>query len=352
MTLLIRTASLRGFYQLVTRLNGDPEALLRRFNIDPAKVKSLEGVLPYRAKINLLEEAARELDCSDFGLRLAQEQDLKIFGSLAAVALTAPTVAEALKKIIHYMRYYSPGIHISLDPSADGSQFLFKFALRERVTHARQHMELTLGLARNVVEMLCGDDFRPQAVTMRAEAPLRHNRYEEVFAAPVYFGCEHNALILTAEQLQRPLDAQDPALNQLLGEYISDALVHEPLDLTHQVKQLIYRLLPTQRCNLQEVANQLGLHKRTLQRRLSDNSVIFEELLDEIRRERAVVYLAEPELPMTQIAALLGYREQSSFNRACRRWFGVTPMKKRSQLQTSAETEAVEESRTLQPEFE
>ncbi|WP_346837525.1 AraC family transcriptional regulator [Microbulbifer sp. SAOS-129_SWC] len=336
MTLLIRTTSLTGFIELVTRLNGNPETLLRRFNIDPIKVQNLEGVLPYRAKINLIEEAARELECVDFGLRLAREQDLKMFGSLAAVALTAPTVGQALTKIIQYMQYYSPGLQINLDPTGDSSQFLFRFSVRERQLNARQHTELTLALANNVVRMLHGNDFRPAAVTMQAEGPLPHNRYREVFDAPVYFGCDHNALVLDKHHLERPLDDQDPALNQLLGEYISDALKREPMDLPHQVRQLIYRLLPTQRCNLQEVSNQLGLHKRTLQRRLSDHGIIFEDLLDEIRRERADSYMAEPEIPMTQIAALLGYREQSSFNRACRRWFGVTPMKRRNQVQTSA----------------
>ncbi|WP_226876490.1 AraC family transcriptional regulator [Microbulbifer hainanensis] len=336
MTLLIRTASLTGFYELVTRLNGNPDALLHRFNIDPEKVLKLEGVMPYRTKIALIEEAARALNCPDFGLRLAQEQDLTMFGSLAAIALSAPTVGEAMQKIVQYMRYYAPGMHMTLDRGNQGGLAYLKLEVSEPITGARQHMELALGLANNVFKMLYGSDFRAEAVTLKASESLGHNSYQQIFEAPVYFGRESDALVVSTEHLNKNIDAQNPALYELFGKYINDALICEPLDVLHQVKQLIYRLLPTQRCNLQVVANQLGLHKRTLQRRLSEHGIVFEDLLDDIRRERADSYLSEPEMPMTQIASLLGYREQSSFNRACRRWYGITPLSRRSKLQTTA----------------
>lgn len=333
MTLLIRTTSLTGFSELVSRLNGNPATLLRHFNLDPGKVAKLEGVLPYRTKINLIEEAARQLQRSDFGLLLAQEQDLMVLGPLAAVALNSPTVKEGLLSVIQYMHYHSPGMHMALESQGHGEHAYLTFRVDDSLAISPQNIEFTLGLANNIIKMLHGGDFRPEAILMRAPAPLEHGRYQHFFKAPVYFGREYDALLLSQEYLCKPIDQSNPALHALLDQYINEALLDEPLDLVHQLKQLIHRLLPTQRCNLQLVANHLGLHKRTLQRRLSDHSIIFEEMLDDIRRERADSYLTELEMPMTQIAGLLGYREQSSFNRACRRWYGITPLKRRRELQ-------------------
>ena len=67
------------------------------------------------------------------------------------------------------------------------------------------------------------------------------------------------------------------------------------------------------------------MHERTLQRRLGAHGLYFEKVIDQLRRMRAADYLPHTALPLSQVAALLGYREQSSFNRACRRWFDATP---------------------------
>lgn len=335
MTLLIRTASLTGFYELVTQLNGNADALLRRFNIEPDKVKNLEGVLPFQTTINLIEETARQLDCADFGLRLAQQQDLMVLGPVAAVALNAPSVGDALRTTISCLHYYTGGFRIALDSDRETGHSSLSFETLDGLALPPQNAELTLGVAHRALAALCGDDFHPQEVWLKSDEPL-HDSYRDFFGAPIIFSQDRNALLLSADQLEKKIEQNDPLLHQQLSDYLSEALRDRPMELERQVEQLIYWLMPIQRCSLQEVANQLGLHKRTLQRRLADRSIIFEELLDGIRREYAESYLSEPDMPMTQIAALLGYREQSSFNRACRRWFGSTPLKIRRQLQGRA----------------
>ncbi|WP_323845489.1 AraC family transcriptional regulator [Microbulbifer magnicolonia] len=348
MTQLIETASLTGFYELVTRLNGNPEALLGRFNIAPEKVKELEGALPFGTTIKLIEEAARELDCPDFGLRLATCQELKVFGPLAAMALNAPTVGGALRASINCLQFFTRGLQMALEKDSADNHSRLWFEPVRGLPALRQNQELVLGVAHLALKMLCGEDFRPQAVLLKSAEPL-HDRYQEFFGAPVYFAQDRDALVLSANHLERKIAQNDPQLHQFLNNYIGDALRGEPMELHHQVERLIHRLMPIQRCSLQEVANRLGLHKRTLQRRLSEQTIIFEDLLDSIRRERTESFLAEAEMPMTQIAALLGYREQSSFNRACRRWFGTTPLKVRRQLLQAA---AVEQSQPSEAEAE
>ena len=81
------------------------------------------------------------------------------------------------------------------------------------------------------------------------------------------------------------------------------------------------------------LADQLAMHPRSLQRRLVTEDVRCQDLIERERRVLATRYLAEPGLQLGQIAGLLGYAEQSTLNRSCRRWFGKTPRQYRAELQ-------------------
>jgi len=74
------------------------------------------------------------------------------------------------------------------------------------------------------------------------------------------------------------------------------------------------------------------MHPRTLQRRVREEGTTFEAIKDQARRDLAQRYLSQPDLPLTQITALLGYSEQSAFGRSCRRWFDMTPRQERARL--------------------
>jgi AraC-like DNA-binding protein len=98
------------------------------------------------------------------------------------------------------------------------------------------------------------------------------------------------------------------------------------------VAALSRRLLAVGHCTTEAIAEQLAMHPRTLQRRLAEDGIRCQDIIDEVRRKQAVRYLSEPRLYLGQIAGLLGFAEQSSLNRACRRWFGKTPRQYRADL--------------------
>lgn len=88
---------------------------------------------------------------------------------------------------------------------------------------------------------------------------------------------------------------------------------------------MVQRNLAARRATLLEAAKEFGIHERTLQRHLKAKSVLFKDLVEQVRRQRASDYPAASDLSLLQIAASLGYTEQSSFNRACLRWFAASP---------------------------
>ncbi|AOS95806.1 HTH-type transcriptional regulator VirS [Microbulbifer aggregans] len=336
MTLLIRTSSLSGYPELVRELGGDPDALLRRSRIEPDKVRNLEGFVPLTAQIAALEHAASTLNCPEFGLLLSERQSPLILGPMATIALDAGTVGKALASVTEYMHQYSPGLNLELQPCPETNGARVAFSFDPSLKKTRQALELALGVAQKSLKMVCGPDFRAVALLMRAASPLPHGRYVEHFQTEVRFGSNCDALVLSPEQLASPLNPDSPELQLPKKMFIDNITLDGSLPIIEQVRHLIYELLPAQRCSLLEISGFLGLNKRTLQRRLAEHAIVFEELLDNIRRQLADGYLANSDMPMTQVAGLLGYREQSSFNRACRRWYHCTPLQKRRELTYAA----------------
>ena len=83
---------------------------------------------------------------------------------------------------------------------------------------------------------------------------------------------------------------------------------------------------------LEEVAGRLAVSPRRLQYRLKEEGTSFSGLLETARMDIAKSYLGRPEVPISDIAFMLGFSEQSGFNHAFRRWTGVTPKEFRKKI--------------------
>ena len=106
-----------------------------------------------------------------------------------------------------------------------------------------------------------------------------------------------------------------------------------------KVRTEIARLLHLGEPRREDVAARLHLTDRTLQRRLQAESVSYQQLLDDTRRELACQYLSDERRSLAEIADLLGFADQSNLFRACKRWFGMPPGQYRAQI-LSTEPEA------------
>ena len=150
---------------------------------------------------------------------------------------------------------------------------------------------------------------------------------EAHFECPVFYDCASNNLVLRRSDVERPFVTQNAELLAMLAPPLEAELDARQANrgVHAQVKQSVKALLAGRRPRLQEVADQLGLTSRTLQRRLTEAGVTFQQLLEEARRELARHYLSRSRLELNETAYLLGYDEASSFFRAFQQWEGTSP---------------------------
>jgi AraC-like DNA-binding protein len=95
--------------------------------------------------------------------------------------------------------------------------------------------------------------------------------------------------------------------------------------LRERVRSVLLDMLPAGQSSIDGVAQRLAMSKRSLQRQLAQESLGFQDVLNQVRQELARHYLSRTELSAAEIAWLLGFQESNSFVRAFRGWTGATP---------------------------
>ncbi|MFV0494450.1 AraC family transcriptional regulator [Mycobacterium sp.] len=327
---LIRGSSLTGFAPLVTRLGGNPDALLTLAGIDPADAGRHDRYVLLRNAIAVVEEAAAVLSVDDFGRQLARYQSIDILGAVGLAARTAATVAEAFTIIDTHMPAYSSGSAARIRPCPDPTRCRFEYdLLLDPPPPQAQAIELALGLTLRALRLFLGTTYRPIAVHLPHPPLGTKTTYRTYFGASPHFTEPFAGFTLRTADLQRPLN-HDPLAHQLALTHLTDHHRQHAQPIASTVGSIIRQLLPTGEMTAELVARQFGIHRKTLQRRLVSEGTSFAELADRARRELAHRLLEGTDLPVSQVTRQLGYAEHSVFTRACKRWFGVTPTEYRN----------------------
>ncbi|WP_244872594.1 MULTISPECIES: AraC family transcriptional regulator [unclassified Mycolicibacterium] len=320
----VRGTSLQGFLELVRELGEDPAPLLALSHIPIEAVGDQDSFINYRSVVTTLETAATMTATPDFGRQLALRQGLDILGPVGIAARTAATVGAAFEAIDQYMSVYSPALTATIDaqPAARHARFDWRLAVPRSIAH-QQAAELALGVALRVFRLLTGPDFTPAAVHFRHEPLTSPQHYAEYFGCPVRFAQPDNGFRFPRSVLARPL-AADAAVHDVVRDYLNTIAVPADSQVAEPVRLLIRRMLPTGGLTLDLVAQHLAVHPRTLQRQLETQATSFAALVDQVRREEADRYLRSTDIPLGQLAGLLGYSEQSVLSRSSQRWFGTS----------------------------
>lgn len=153
------------------------------------------------------------------------------------------------------------------------------------------------------------------------------------FGCEIRFGCARDVLVFPASVLSEPFRTHNPELLALMVPGLEAALQQQRTAIgswMDQAKESIGRIMRGQRPSLGLVAKDLGVSPRSLQRRLVEADISYQQLLERVRHESACRMLATTDLQVGEIAFLLGFEELNSFTRAFRGWEGVTPLRWRT----------------------
>lgn len=271
--------------------------------------------------------AAAEAPDIAFHLRTSAAMSCADFGAVGLAWKSAPTLRRSFQRMDRYARIYNKTATFRL-VIKDG----FSMWTHQRLEPARLGMYLsTEGTLGTYVAMCRETTFpenKPHAVQFRHAEPAGSlEALEAYFRCPVTFGADIDAIILPEERLDRKNAVGDESIWRFLTTHIEQSLVEEDQEdaLDRQVIVQIASMLSEGIPTLSEIASDLGMSARTLQRRLAEKGHTFQALVDEARRQLAEKFLTDTQYSIAQVAFLTGFSEQSAFTRAFKRWAGKTP---------------------------
>lgn len=331
--LTVSTQLLRNLGLALRALGFDAPEVFRRAGLTWEDVQDDDA---HRLPVELLHRfwsAAVEVTGDPaIGVRAGAQARLEALGIMGLVAMSSATLGDALLKTAHHLRLWNEGATLSLLVEADRALVWYRSLVPERRHPASGDAGLTRLLV--VSRELTGTHLVPDEVRFAHPAPPDLTPYREFFGSGLCFDQPDYALVFPAEGLTLPIRAQASTLGAALARHATELLDALPSSsvLAEQVRRVLARELQGGNPIIDNVANQLGLHTKTLTRRLRDEGTSHSELLEQLRREFAQRYLAVPDLNVAEVAFLLGYSDASAFHKAFRRWFGVAPLAFRHQL--------------------
>ncbi|HEX6239798.1 MAG TPA: AraC family transcriptional regulator ligand-binding domain-containing protein [Polyangiales bacterium] len=309
------------FIELADSAGGDVDGALAALGLSRTALRSPSTRLPYYQLHWLTEQLIAQSADPEVGLRAAERAHLArkdVFGNLIRHFVPlSPDLLSVVRLLAHFWTHVCGTARVSLQ--VDGR--LVTLTIRPNVEPPAALTDGVAGACYLLLQTLGGTHVQPTEVRLPRARPERPHRYEQFFGAPVLFEAVELQLIYPSEALRAPVNAEAlPEATPLSALMVSSASA-----LVQQIRTHLLALLAEGVPKLPSVARSLGLSARTLRRRLSAARSSYAELVDDVRRERALALARRAELDVGRLAALTGFNDPSAFARAFRRWTGERP---------------------------
>jgi AraC-like DNA-binding protein len=313
------------------------EPLLKRAGLSLDQIDNKHLRIAVASQIKFLELAASALRDSVLGFRLACEGDLREMGLLHYAAGASATLANALHRFERYSSIVNEGVVLKCVGTRDLTIELTYSGVARHTD--QQQMEFLVTTLVRSCRVLTGQNL-PAAIHFAHRRPKEASVLKGYFAGRITFGAGVDKISFGKTAGQLPVVRADPYLDEILLDYCEQALSRRRSNfssLRSRIENAIAPLLPHGEAKFDEIAQKLGMSRRTLARRLKAEGLTFSEVLQQLRTDLTTRYLSEADLSISQIAWLVGFRSVGAFSHTCKRWSGANPKALRDTLLKSNE---------------
>ena len=289
---------------------------------------------PYTFFLEVIQRTQQHLNCPQLVFEMARYIRPEHFGVLGYMASRSNSVAEALQNIIRFSRLVIDGADvIPMKMLHQDKEIYLSWPLHDE----RYAMinELTSACMAHLAKQIFPASL--QLLSMQfAHAPLMARyHYEKFFGCEVSFGHAQYSFVISSDSLDLKSELADPSLMQLLLRQAEEAIASKPsyesLDQHIHMRVAEYLRVQNSVPKIEQIANELHVSARTLQRQLNDLNSSFKKIVETERMKRCE-QLLQQDMQLTDIAMQLGYSDQSALARAYKAYSGQTLLQRKQQL--------------------
>ena len=298
--------------------------------IDPTVVQQPNSRVPAAVMERLWPLAAQLTGDPDVGLHAAESYNPGALSIVGYVVLSCRTAAEALDRLTRYAPLLNEGLQVELVEGA--GRTTCRFGAVERLDSflhrdARQVMETLAAGIVVTLRRLATAPLDPIEVTFRHRVPASIGEHARILGPAVRFEQSQKAVVYSSSTLETPfISANSALLDMFEGDArrrLQELAARDGVN--GRVLAFLGRRLRGAVPSLSEVASELAMSERSIQRSLGEEQTSYRQLVDEVRKNLAIEHLSRPGTSATDVAFLLGFSEPSAFTRAFRRWTGAAP---------------------------
>jgi AraC-like DNA-binding protein len=310
--------------QQIEELGLSLASVLRHAELPPGCFAE-ERILLSTAELFALHRALAELSGDPaIGLKLGTVDRVERYDPIAIAALYARTFRDALERMARYKQLTCPEA-IRVSERGGEVRVQFDWLLAEE-PEPPLLVDVCFAWVTAIARRGSANAIAPKCIEL-ARPTAQRAVLERHFRCPITFDAKRNALVFDRADLDRPFVTHNADVLAIVAPRLDAELAEQRSEhsFREQVKATLKRALAGQRPELRNVARELGLSTRTLQRRLGAEEVTFQQLVAEARHELARHYLRHSTLELIETAYLLGYEDANSFFRAFQQWEGTSP---------------------------
>lgn len=320
----VRVAPLVPLPAVLRELGFDPVGVLGDVGFAPADFDDPDRTASYVRLSQVLAHCVAVTGCDHLGLLLGMRGGPHTLGVAGHLLLHAPDVGAALADVARVLDLHDRGGVVTLHTAGDDCAL--EYAVVEPGVEAPdQLLDLAIAVALNVMRALCGRGWAPDAVELPRRRPADPEPWRRFFRAPLQFDAPRCALRFPCHWLARPLPTADRSLHDTLQRYADTLGEHGGSGVVGEVRRALRACIADGGGHAAQVAQRLGVHPRTLNRRLVAAGTTFQQVRDEVLHAKALQLLGTTSMPVVAMATALGYADATAFIRAFRRWTGHTP---------------------------
>jgi AraC-like DNA-binding protein len=325
----IASSWMRGVAEQLRTHGLNVPALFAEAGLDIRVLERADGRLPVEQIDRLWMLAAKRSGQTFIALSRATVDNPTSFDMLAYAMMSCQNLAEAVVRLVQYCAVVSDAVALRVVDTGEGCRIEVT-PMEPPIPGRSSRLDYTLVTFLAFCRWVTSRHIVPLGVELSYPAPTDLMQHQKAFACTPRFNAPLHALLLHKSDLQLPLPTANAVLSRLHDRAVQEHVKSlQSTGIAARMAAVLVRRIGSGQVMRRDIASDLCMSDRTLQRRLIEAGTSFQKELDALRRQLSETYLSDPALPLANIAQLLGFAEESTFYRACQRWFERSPKQAR-----------------------
>jgi len=320
----VRVAGLGGLTASLGEMGVPIGPLLAEAGLKPTLFDAPDNLVDVGAAARLLELAAERSGCPHLGLLCGRRFRPETLGIVGQMAQNASDIGSSLRGLILNLHLHGHAFVPTLTEAGGMAEFGMTLA-SDLPGSTIPAVDLGMAAAFTILRALCGPAWAPTDVLLVHQPVADREPYDRLFGVRVEFGGDRNAITFMATWLERPVHGANAARRALLERELAVIAQQHRLPAATSARRALITCIASGNASVEAVAAAMGLHPRSLNRRLAQEGTSVFELLKTVRYQIARDLLENTSLSISEIASTLLYANIGAFTRAFRHWSRQSP---------------------------